>query len=204
MDLVAGDAPDILLVIGTDDLAAFDDRRRFPAHLALGSGLDPTWLDLFAEAARTVTGADGPADFIDARLELEAPGDGDDRSIERVDPSWISAVAMIPDGDLDGDRRALDRAGRGRARGTAARGEALDPRPRRAHRRSSAARPTAPPTSCSPGRFGDRRDAGPRRVVRRQRRALERLDGPPRRAAGTTISRGSRPAASGSGHTRSS
>ena len=102
MDLVAGDAPDILLVIGTDDLAAFDDRGRFRAHLALGSGLDPTWLDLFAEAARGVTGADGPADFIDARLELEGPDDGDDRSVERVDPSWISAVAMIPDADLDG------------------------------------------------------------------------------------------------------
>jgi hypothetical protein len=50
MDLVAGDAADILLVIGLDDLAALDDRRRFTAHLALGSGLDPTWLDLFAEA----------------------------------------------------------------------------------------------------------------------------------------------------------
>ena len=61
MDLVAGDAPDILMVIGLDDLVALDDRRRFPAHLALGSGLDPTWLDLFAEAARTVTGADGRA-----------------------------------------------------------------------------------------------------------------------------------------------
>ena len=36
MDLVAGDAPEILLVIGLDDLAALDDRRRFPAHLALG------------------------------------------------------------------------------------------------------------------------------------------------------------------------
>ena len=102
MDLVAGDAPDILLVIGAEDLAAFDDRRRFPAHLALGSGLDPTWLDLFAEAARTVTGGDGPSDFIDARLELDVPGDADDHAIERVDPSWISAVAMIPDADLDG------------------------------------------------------------------------------------------------------
>ena len=102
MDLVAGDAPDILLAIGLDDLGALDDRGRFPAHLALGSGLDPTWLDLFAEAARTVTGGDGPADFIDARLELEAPDNADDRSIERVDPTWISAVAMIPDGDLDG------------------------------------------------------------------------------------------------------
>jgi hypothetical protein len=102
MDLVAGDAPDILVVIGLDDLVAFDDRGRFPAHLALGSGLDPTWLDLFAEAARTVGGRDGPSDFIDARLELEGPGDRDDRSVERVDPTWISAVAMIPDDELDG------------------------------------------------------------------------------------------------------
>jgi hypothetical protein len=99
MDLVAGNAPDILLVIGLDDLAALDDRHRFPAHLALGGGLDPTWLDLFAEAARTVTGADGPVDFIDARFELDGPGD-DERSIERVDPIWISTVARLSDGDL--------------------------------------------------------------------------------------------------------
>lgn len=101
MDLVAGDAPEILMVIGLDDLAALDDRRRFPAHLALGGGLDPTWLDLFAEAARAVTGGDGPTDFIDARLELDGPDDGDDRTIERVDPTWITTVAMIPESDLD-------------------------------------------------------------------------------------------------------
>jgi hypothetical protein len=100
MDLVAGDAPDILMVIGLDDLPALDDRRRFPAHLSLGSGLDPTWLDLFAEAARAVTGGDGPADFIDARLELDGPDDADDRTIERVDPSWIGTVARISDSDL--------------------------------------------------------------------------------------------------------
>jgi hypothetical protein len=100
MDLVAGEAPDILLVIGLDDLAALDDPRRFTAHLALGSGLDPTWLDLFAEAARAVTGGDGPADFIDARLELDGPGEGDERTIERVDPGWISTVARIPESDL--------------------------------------------------------------------------------------------------------
>jgi hypothetical protein len=100
MDLVAGDAPDILMAIGLDDLPALDDRRRFPAHLALGSGLDPTWLDLFAEAARGVTGGDGPADFIDARLELEGPNNADDRTIERVDPSWIGTVARISDSDL--------------------------------------------------------------------------------------------------------
>ena len=101
MDRVAGDATDILMVIGLDDLPALDDRRRFPAHLSLGSGLDPTWLDLFAEAARAVTGGDGPADFIDARLELDGPGDADDRTIERVDPSWIGTVARIADSDLD-------------------------------------------------------------------------------------------------------
>jgi hypothetical protein len=100
MDLVAGEAPDILMVIGTDDLAALDDRVRFPAHLALGSGLDPTWLDLFAEAARIVTGSDGPADFIDARLELDGPPTGDDRTVERVDPTWIGIVARISEDDL--------------------------------------------------------------------------------------------------------
>jgi hypothetical protein len=100
MDLVAGDAPDILVVIGTDDLAALDDRRRFVAHLALGSGLDPTWLDLFAEAARTVTGSGDPADFIDARLELEGIDPDDGHTIERVDPSWIDTVARLRDDDL--------------------------------------------------------------------------------------------------------
>jgi hypothetical protein len=100
MDLVAGEAPDILVVISLDDLAAFDDRGRFPAHLALGSGLDPTWLDLFAEAARSVTGGDGPSDFIDARLELDGRGEDDDRTVERVDPAWIGTVARIPESDL--------------------------------------------------------------------------------------------------------
>ena len=102
MDLVAGDAPAILLAIGDDDLAALDDRARFPAHLALGSGLDPTWLDLFAEAVRMVTGGDGPADFIDARLEIDAPDSSGDaeRTIERVDPTWITTVAMIREHDL--------------------------------------------------------------------------------------------------------
>ena len=100
MDLVAGDAPEILLVIGTDDLGALDDRRRFVAHLALGSGLDPTWLDLFAEAARSVTGSGDPADFIDARLELEGIDPDDGHTIERVDPAWIGTVARLRDDDL--------------------------------------------------------------------------------------------------------
>ena len=99
MDLVAGRAKEILLVIGLDDLAALDDRRRFPAHVALGGGLDPTWLDLFAEAVRAVTG-DGPSDFLDARIELDGPDDDDQRTIERVDPAWISAVARVPDREI--------------------------------------------------------------------------------------------------------
>jgi hypothetical protein len=97
LDLVAGNAQEILLAIATDDLAALDDRRRFPAHVALGGGLDPTWLDLFAEAARSVVGSDGPGDFLDARIELDGPGDDENRSIERVDPAWIEAVARIPE-----------------------------------------------------------------------------------------------------------
>jgi hypothetical protein len=100
MDLVAGKAAEILLVIGLDDLAAFDDRRRFPAHVALGGGLDPTWLDLFAEAVRGVTGGEAPSDFLDARFEIDGPGDEGQRTIERVDPAWIDAVARVPDAEI--------------------------------------------------------------------------------------------------------
>ena len=56
MDLVAGDAREILLAITIEDWAGLDDRSRFDAHLSLGGGLDPTWLDLFSEAVRSVTG----------------------------------------------------------------------------------------------------------------------------------------------------
>jgi hypothetical protein len=97
MDLVAGDAGEILLAIGRDDLAGLDDRTRFPAHVALGGGLDPTWLDLFAEAARNVVGLDGPGDFLEARIEMDDPGGGTAHSVERVDPAWVWAVARIPE-----------------------------------------------------------------------------------------------------------
>lgn len=101
MDLVAGETQDILLAITTDDLASLDDRRRFAAHVALGGGLDPTWLDLFAEAARSVVGDDGPGDFLDARIELEGPTRDDLPSVERVDPAWVTAVSRIPDQRVD-------------------------------------------------------------------------------------------------------
>jgi hypothetical protein len=101
MDLVAGDAREILLAISIEDWAGFDDRNRFDAHLALGGGLDPTWLDLFSEAIRTVTGSDGPADFIDARHEIDGPADDVERVIERVDPAWIDTIARIADHHFD-------------------------------------------------------------------------------------------------------
>lgn len=101
MDLVAGDRREILLAIAVDDFAAFGDRTRFAAHLALGGGLDPTWLDLFAEAVRRVTGADEPGDFLDARRELEGPGDIGERTVEHIDAAWIEAIARVPARDLD-------------------------------------------------------------------------------------------------------
>jgi hypothetical protein len=101
MDLVAGSEREILLAISVEDWAGFDDKSRFDAHLALGGGLDPTWLDLFSEAIRVVTGGDGPADFIDARRELDGPSEEVDRVVERVDPTWIGAIARLPDHDVD-------------------------------------------------------------------------------------------------------
>lgn len=101
MDLIAGDSREILLAVAIDDFASLADRSRFDAHLSLGAGLDPTWLDLFSEAARRVTGTDEPADFLDARREVDGPGDVGERTVERVDPAWISAVARIPDGQVD-------------------------------------------------------------------------------------------------------
>lgn len=97
MDLVAGDVRDIVLALAIDDVAAFDDLDRFAAHLALGGGLDPTWLDLFSEAARRTTGEDDPVDFLDARTELPAATGASERIVERVDPGWVAAVARIDD-----------------------------------------------------------------------------------------------------------
>jgi hypothetical protein len=101
MDLVAGDSREILLAVAMDDLAAFDDRARFPAHLTFGGAIDPTWLDLFSQAVRDVTGADEPVDFLEARIELEGPGDAGDRTVERVDQGWITAIAMVEDRQVD-------------------------------------------------------------------------------------------------------
>jgi hypothetical protein len=102
MDLIAGDAREILLAITVEDWAGLRDRSRFDAHLSLGGGLDPTWLDLFSEAVRSVTGEDGPEDFIDARRELEGPGGQlTERSVERVDSGWFGTIARLNDKDID-------------------------------------------------------------------------------------------------------
>ena len=101
MDLIAGQEKDILLAIAVDDWAGLRDRDRFDAYLSLGGGLDPTWLDLFSEAVRTVTGGEAPLDFIDARHELEGSTQLTERSVERVDQAWVTAVALIEDRDID-------------------------------------------------------------------------------------------------------
>src|ERR1700704_587796 len=101
MELVAGAEREILRAIRADDRASLDDPTRFTAFLSLGGGLDPSWLDLFSEACRTVTGSEDPVDFIDARRELDKPGEAGERTIERVDKGWVSAVASVTDGDVD-------------------------------------------------------------------------------------------------------
>ena len=114
MDLVAGDAREILLVIGTDDLAALDEPGRFAAHLPLGSGLDPTWLDLFAEAARNVTGL--PRDRATSSMPVSS---STDPTSSTAGPSnaWIAAgwdaVARIPAARPRCHRRSVDRPRRG-------------------------------------------------------------------------------------------
>jgi hypothetical protein len=98
MDLVAGDEREILLTLAVDDWDAIADERRFDGYLSLGSGLDPTWLDELSRAIRDVTEADEPADFLDARAELvDAPTE---RTVERVDPAWIEAIARLDDRTL--------------------------------------------------------------------------------------------------------
>ena len=101
MDLVAGDSREILLAVAMDDLASFGDRGRYPAHLTFGGAVEPTWLDLFSAAVRAVTNRDDPSDFLDARIELDGPGDARERTVERIDPEWITAIARLGDRELD-------------------------------------------------------------------------------------------------------
>jgi hypothetical protein len=97
MDLIAGDPRDIVLALAVEDVAGFADPDRFTAHLSLGGGLDPTWLDTFSEAVRDATGQPEPVDFLDARSEVAGAAAAAERIIERVDPGWVTAVAAVAD-----------------------------------------------------------------------------------------------------------
>jgi hypothetical protein len=106
MDLVAGDAREILLAIGIDDWAGLHDAGRFSAYLSLGGRMDPGWLDLFARAARDVTASPTPADFSDSLSQLESRQQSRlvgivDRNVERVDPHWVDDVAALPPSQID-------------------------------------------------------------------------------------------------------
>jgi hypothetical protein len=100
MDLVAGRRADILTALALDTPEAFLDRTRFD-HLPLGGAIDPTWLDRFSEAVRGVTGGDAPEDFLDARTELDGPGEAGGRIVESVDGRWIGAIARLEDHRID-------------------------------------------------------------------------------------------------------
>jgi hypothetical protein len=102
MDLVAGDAREILLAISVDDWAGLRDRSRFVAYVSLGGGLDMTWLDLLSLAARETIESEPPGPFTLATHSMEGRfSDLSDRTVERVDPRWIRAVARLPESHLD-------------------------------------------------------------------------------------------------------
>jgi hypothetical protein len=102
MDLLAGDPREVLLAVALEDGGGLRDTDRLAAHLSFGGSIDPTWLDLFSQAVRTVTGLSEPSDFLDARLEMGGrDGAIGERTIERIDAAWITAVARVADQDLD-------------------------------------------------------------------------------------------------------
>lgn len=99
MDLIAGDPREILLALAMDE--DLDGVEAFGAHLPLGGGLDPAWLDQFALAVRFVTRSRQPGDFEAARWPLEDRSSARARNVDRIDPGWIAAVAAVADPDLD-------------------------------------------------------------------------------------------------------
>ena len=102
MDLIAGDAREILLALGVDEWRGLEDRARFAAHLPLGCGPDPEWLDLFAQAAREATGKDQPGPLRESTFLLSGRlASFSERMVERVDPRWTDAVARLPDSLVD-------------------------------------------------------------------------------------------------------
>ncbi|MFM2105085.1 MAG: hypothetical protein RL338_117 [Chloroflexota bacterium] len=100
LDLLAGDARGILLTLALED----DDLRdhgALDAHVSLPGWLDEDGLDAFASAVRHVVDTAEPASFTDACRPLDGPDWAGGRALERLDPSWLEAVARIPDDRLD-------------------------------------------------------------------------------------------------------
>jgi hypothetical protein len=105
MDLIAGDAREILLAISVDDWSGLRDSRRFAAYLPLGGRMNASWLDMFVCAVRDATGM-SPGSFTEACCPLDdrplARLRGSvDRTIERVDHHWVDDMAAVPDRALD-------------------------------------------------------------------------------------------------------
>jgi len=102
MELIAGDAREILLAIGIGDWAGLRDPTRFDAYVSLGDGMDHVWLDLFAQATHECTSGSAPRPFSEATYPLEARLAAlSERTVERVDPHWVDEVAMLPASYLD-------------------------------------------------------------------------------------------------------
>src|SRR6266496_6196458 len=100
MELVAANQRTIRELVARSDASTLADSPGVTAHLALGGGLDATWLDLFSEACRAVTGTLEPRNFLDARSDLDVPDGNGDVTVERVDPAWIDAVAALDERDI--------------------------------------------------------------------------------------------------------
>ena len=168
MDLVAGEAPTILMVIGLDDLDGARRPARFTAHLALGQRPRP---DLAGPLRRG--GADRDRRATSRSTSSTRGSSSTDPTTPRATRSSGSTrpgsrtVARLIGPRHRRDRRTLDRPRRGRARRAAARGEALDPRPRRPGRRVLPRGRPARRTCSSPGRSVSASDA--RRSTRRSR-----------------------------------
>ena len=102
MDLIAGDAREILLALSVDDWDGLRDRGWFVATLSLGAEMEPEWLDLFALAARETSGGPLPGAFTDARRGIRTRGATlSDRTVERVDRDWVASVAALAANHFD-------------------------------------------------------------------------------------------------------
>ena len=100
VDLLAGDPREILLVLALED-EAIRDHGALDAHLSVPAWVDGDGLDAFAAAVRDAAGSDGPAPFADACTPFDGPDWAGGRSLARLDPAWLAAVASVADDRLD-------------------------------------------------------------------------------------------------------